>query len=40
MKEYVREVKEMKFPTNDHIYNMVDGEEKKFLKLMAGKGKS
>jgi 3-methyl-2-oxobutanoate hydroxymethyltransferase len=40
MKEYVREVKEMKFPTTDHIYNMVDGEEKKFLKLMAGKGKS
>jgi 3-methyl-2-oxobutanoate hydroxymethyltransferase len=34
MKEYVREVKEGKFPTEEHVYKMVDGEEEKFLKMV------
>jgi 3-methyl-2-oxobutanoate hydroxymethyltransferase len=35
MKEYVKEVKEGKFPGGEHIYKMVEGEEAKFLKLMG-----
>jgi 3-methyl-2-oxobutanoate hydroxymethyltransferase len=35
MKEYVKEVKEGKFPGDEHIYKMVEGEEAKFLKLMG-----
>ena len=34
-REYVREVKEGKFPTEEHCYRMVEGEEEKFLELMA-----
>jgi 3-methyl-2-oxobutanoate hydroxymethyltransferase len=34
MKEYVREVKEEKFPGDEHTYKMIEGEEAKFLKLM------
>ncbi len=37
MKEYVKEVKEMKFPAEEHTYKMVAGEEEKFLKLMGKK---
>jgi 3-methyl-2-oxobutanoate hydroxymethyltransferase len=33
--EYAREVKEGKFPTEEHCYRMVEGEEQKFLELMA-----
>ncbi|MGL4208842.1 MAG: 3-methyl-2-oxobutanoate hydroxymethyltransferase [Candidatus Adiutrix sp.] len=35
MKEYVKEVKECKFPADEHTYKMVEGEEAKFLKLMG-----
>jgi len=35
MKEYVKDVKEEKFPGPEHIYNMVAGEEEKFLKMMG-----
>ena len=34
-REYIREVKEGKFPTEEHCYRMVEGEEEKFLDLMA-----
>ncbi len=37
MKEYVKEVKECKFPADEHTYKMVAGEEEKFLKLMGKK---
>jgi len=37
MKEYVKDVKELKFPADDHTYKMVAGEEEKFLKLMGDK---
>jgi len=37
MKEYVKEVKDSKFPADEHTYKMVAGEEEKFLKLMGGK---
>lgn len=32
--DYVKEVQEGKFPGPEHCYNMVEGEEKKFLELM------
>lgn len=35
MKEYVKDVKEMKFPTDEYIYKMIEGEEEKFKKLMG-----
>ncbi|MDR0622022.1 MAG: 3-methyl-2-oxobutanoate hydroxymethyltransferase [Deltaproteobacteria bacterium] len=35
MKEYVKEVKESKFPADEHTYKMIEGEEAKFLKLMG-----
>jgi len=35
LQEYAREVKERKFPTEEHCYRMVEGEEQKFLELMA-----
>ena len=35
MKEYVKEVKESKFPGDEHTYKMIEGEEAKFLKLMG-----
>lgn len=34
LREYVREVRQGTFPTEDHCYRMVEGEEAKFLKLM------
>ena len=34
-RDYVREVKEGAFPTEEHCYRMVEGEEEKFLELMA-----
>ncbi|MBI5582363.1 MAG: 3-methyl-2-oxobutanoate hydroxymethyltransferase [Deltaproteobacteria bacterium] len=34
-REYVREVKEGAFPAEEHCYRMVEGEEEKFLELMA-----
>jgi len=37
MKEYVQDVKDSKFPADEHTYKMVAGEEEKFLKLMGGK---
>ena len=37
MKEYVQEVKDSKFPGDEHTYKMVPGEEEKFLKLMGDK---
>ena len=37
MKEYVKEVKDAKFPAEEHTYKMVAGEEEKFLKLMGKK---
>jgi 3-methyl-2-oxobutanoate hydroxymethyltransferase len=35
MKEYVREVKEGRFPTEEHVYKMLPGEEEKFRKLLS-----
>lgn len=35
MKEYVREVKEMKFPEEQHVYKMFEGEEEKFNTIMS-----
>ncbi len=35
MKEYVKDVKECKFPGDEYTYKMVEGEEPKFLKLMG-----
>lgn len=35
MKEYVKDVKEMKFPSDEYVYKMVEGEEEKFKKLMG-----
>jgi len=37
MKEYVKDVKEMKFPSDEYVYKMVAGEEDKFKKLMEEK---
>lgn len=34
MSEYCREVRQGKFPTDEHCYRMVEGEEEKFLELM------
>ncbi|MGD9124094.1 MAG: 3-methyl-2-oxobutanoate hydroxymethyltransferase [Desulfarculaceae bacterium] len=35
MREYCQEVQQGKFPTDEHCYRMIEGEEEKFLKLMA-----
>ena len=35
MKEYVKDVKEMKFPRDEYVHKMVEGEEEKFKKLMG-----
>ncbi|UQZ89088.1 3-methyl-2-oxobutanoate hydroxymethyltransferase [Deltaproteobacteria bacterium Smac51] len=37
MKEYVKDVKDSKFPSDEYTYKMVAGEEEKFLKLMGEK---
>ena len=37
MKEYVKDVKDCKFPSDEYTYKMVAGEEAKFLKLMKKK---
>ena len=37
MKEYVQDVKDQKFPSDEYTYKMVAGEEEKFLKLMGDK---
>ena len=34
MKDYVSEVREGRFPTKDHCYGMIEGEEERFLKAM------
>ena len=34
MREYCEEVRQGKFPTDDHCYRMIQGEEDKFLELM------
>ena len=34
MKEYVKDVKECKFPSDEYVYKMVAGEEEKFKALM------
>jgi 3-methyl-2-oxobutanoate hydroxymethyltransferase len=34
MKEYVKEVREGAFPTDDHCYHMISGEEAKFEEVM------
>lgn len=34
MEDYVREVKELKFPEDKHFYNMLDGEKEKLDKLI------
>jgi 3-methyl-2-oxobutanoate hydroxymethyltransferase len=36
MTEYCEDVRTEKFPTAEHCYRMVEGEEEKFLKLMKG----
>ena len=36
MKEYVAEVRTGKFPGTEHCYNMIAGEEEKFLKSRTG----
>jgi len=35
MREYCEEIRQGKFPTDDHVYRMIEGEEDKFLKLMS-----
>jgi 3-methyl-2-oxobutanoate hydroxymethyltransferase len=37
MKEYVKDVKEARFPGDEYTYKMIAGEEEKFLKLMDAK---
>ncbi len=34
MKDYVAEVRDGEFPKSEHCYNMIAGEEEKFLKLL------
>ena len=34
MKDYAAEVREGRFPEPDHCYNMIEGEEEKFLELI------
>jgi 3-methyl-2-oxobutanoate hydroxymethyltransferase len=34
MREYCDEIRQGKFPTDDHVYKMIDGEEVKFMELM------
>ncbi|MEE4265191.1 MAG: 3-methyl-2-oxobutanoate hydroxymethyltransferase [Desulfobacteraceae bacterium] len=34
MKAYASEVREGRFPSDEHCYKMIDGEEEKFLKLI------
>jgi 3-methyl-2-oxobutanoate hydroxymethyltransferase len=34
MREYCDEIRQGKFPTDDHVYRMIEGEEKKFVELM------
>ena len=36
MKEYCDEVRQGKFPEAQHCYNMLEGEEEKFLELVKG----
>jgi 3-methyl-2-oxobutanoate hydroxymethyltransferase len=36
MKDYCAEVRAQEFPQAEHCYGMMQGEEKKFLKLMGG----
>jgi 3-methyl-2-oxobutanoate hydroxymethyltransferase len=35
MKDYAAEVRDGKFPTGEHCYRMIQGEEEKFLELMG-----
>jgi 3-methyl-2-oxobutanoate hydroxymethyltransferase len=37
MRDYCDEVRTTKFPTADHCYRMIEGEEEKFLSLMSAK---
>lgn len=37
MREYCGEVRQGKFPTDDHVYRMIEGEEDRFVKLMGEK---
>jgi ketopantoate hydroxymethyltransferase len=34
MEAYVRDVKELKFPENEHTYNMLEGEKEKLDGLI------
>ena len=34
MREYAEDVRQGKFPEEEHFYRMIKGEDEKFLKLM------
>ncbi|MGO9571486.1 MAG: 3-methyl-2-oxobutanoate hydroxymethyltransferase [Desulfomonilaceae bacterium] len=34
MREYCEEIRQGKFPTDEHVYRMIEGEEEKFIGLM------
>jgi 3-methyl-2-oxobutanoate hydroxymethyltransferase len=34
MREYCDEIRQGKFPTDEHVYRMIEGEEQKFMELM------
>jgi 3-methyl-2-oxobutanoate hydroxymethyltransferase len=37
MAQYCEEVRQRKFPADEHCYRMIKGEDEKFLRLMDGK---
>jgi len=37
MQDYIREVQEMKFPAEEHCYQMIEGEAAKFMELVKQK---
>jgi 3-methyl-2-oxobutanoate hydroxymethyltransferase len=34
MREYCDDIRQCKFPTDEHVYRMIEGEEQKFMELM------